>query len=207
MPASFEAINILLFLIPGFISSAIFSALVVRRRDKGELGKIVEALIFSMFVYLVYSPFGRKPISMAADGSLDYDALSFLILIVPSLVFPLALSWLVTNDWHMQVARRKGITNRTARSSTWYDVFSDEERFILIRFKDGRKLFGWAEHYSDDPDEPYIYVTSPHKVGPDGRLIEHASYEGVLITPQMEIEYIWFLKDDADQAVKEAENA
>ena len=47
---SFQALQILIFLIPGFISAVILDTLVVRI-EKKELGKIIEALIFSMIIY------------------------------------------------------------------------------------------------------------------------------------------------------------
>jgi hypothetical protein len=190
MLTSIETLNILLFLIPGFISSAVFTALTVRPAEQGELKRIAEALIFSMLVYALYSPFGRNPISLNEQNELVYDLVSFLLLLAFSLVFPVLLSYSVTNDLHMRFARWAGITNRTARSSTWYDVFSDESRPVVIRFNDGRKIGGWPEHYSDDPNEPYVYLTHPHQIDHEGRPID-AGYHGVLITPQMEIDYVW----------------
>ena len=51
---TFKALQILIFLIPGFISTAMLSVLIVRKEQK-ELGKIVEALIFSLLIYTIYS--------------------------------------------------------------------------------------------------------------------------------------------------------
>jgi len=42
---TFQALQVLLFLIPGFISSAFFNALVIRR-DKSELAKILLKPLF-----------------------------------------------------------------------------------------------------------------------------------------------------------------
>ena len=51
---TFQALQILIFLIPGFISATILNVLIVRK-EKREFGKIVEALIFSMVIYTIYS--------------------------------------------------------------------------------------------------------------------------------------------------------
>ena len=61
---TFQALQILIFLIPGFISATILNVLIVRKERK-EFGKIVEALIFSMFIYTIYSfIFGKAPIAL-----------------------------------------------------------------------------------------------------------------------------------------------
>jgi hypothetical protein len=49
MPDSIKVLNILIFLIPGFISSVVLNALVVRKKEQKELQRIVEALIFSIY--------------------------------------------------------------------------------------------------------------------------------------------------------------
>jgi len=51
---TFQALQILLFLIPGFISSAMLYSLVIRH-DKSELSRIIEALVFSLLTYAFYS--------------------------------------------------------------------------------------------------------------------------------------------------------
>lgn len=197
MPTSVEALNILVFLIPGFISSAVLNTFAVRKGEQKELQRIVEALIFSMLVYAVYSLFGRSPISLNQQNVPIYDPISLLLLIAFSLAFPLLLSLFITNDWHMRFARWANITRKTSRPSTWYDVFSDENRNIVVNFEDGSRICGWPKHYSDDPEEPYIYLTNPHKV--DGNKLVDTGFSGILITPEMKIEYIEFLKDPKEQ--------
>jgi len=51
---SFQTLQVLIFLIPGFIAQKIVDTLVVRK-EKKEFGKVVEALIFSMIIYTIYS--------------------------------------------------------------------------------------------------------------------------------------------------------
>ncbi|MDQ1272424.1 MAG: hypothetical protein QG591_1054 [Planctomycetota bacterium] len=48
MNISIETLTIFVFLIPGFVSSLIINTIVVRK-EKDNLSKIIEALIFSFF--------------------------------------------------------------------------------------------------------------------------------------------------------------
>jgi hypothetical protein len=192
LPDSIEVLNILLFLIPGFISSVVLNTVTVRKGERKELQRIVEALIFSMLVYAIYSLFGRSPILPDSQNVAAYDPLSLLILSSLALALPLVIGLFVTNDWHMWVARKLRITNKTSRSSLWYDVFAEQQRYVIVYFKDGSRVCGWPRHYSDDPDAPYIFLTDP-LMFKDGEFVEAEGVNGVLITPALEVTHIEYL--------------
>lgn len=195
---TFQALQLLLFLIPGFISATILNALVVRR-DKKELESIVEALIFSMFIYTLHSAIsGQSPVTIdqteaTISYSYSYESWSLLWLIVLSVLTPLGLSFLITNDWHMKLARRLRISKRTARSSVWFDVFYDIKRSVIINLENGRRIFGWPLYYSDEPEKPYIFLHKPAWI--EGEEFIDLDVEGILITPEQKIESIEFLQD------------
>ena len=194
---SFQALQILIFLIPGFISAIILDALVVRM-EKKELGKIIEALIFSMIIYTIYSSIsgsGKSPISLSKieeSTTLVYDSKSFLWLALLSLFIPLLLSFFITNDLHMKLARKLRITRKTARASVWFDVFSDLDKHIIINFENGRRIYGWPMYHSTKPENPYIFLFNPAWIQEDEFV--DLNIEGILITPEQKIESIEFLK-------------
>jgi hypothetical protein len=192
---TFQALQIFLFLIPGFISSAILNTLVVRKKEQGELAKIIEALIFSMLIYTFYSfLIKQSPIVLdQTSGTItySYDAESFLALFLLSVLLPIPLALFATNDWHMKLARWLKISKRTARSSVWFDVFYDVKKHIIVDFENGRQVYGWPMYYSDDPDEPYIYLYEPFWIQ-DNKYVP-TGLTGLLITPEQKIEFIEFL--------------
>ena len=195
---TFQALQILIFLIPGFISATILDALVVRK-EKKELGKIIEALIFSMLIYTIYSVVsGRSPIALnqiEKSITYSYDSKSFLWLGLFSIGIPVVLSFLITNDLHMKVARSLRISKKTARSSVWFDVFSDIDTYIIINFKNGRRICGWPLYYSNEPHSPYIFLAEPawiQEENQEQKFID-LNVQGILITPKQKIESIEFL--------------
>lgn len=193
---TFQALEILIFLIPGFISATVLNALIVRK-EKKELGKIIEALIFSMLIYTIYSfVSGRSPITLnqiEESITYSYNSESFLWLGLLSVGIPAALGLFVTNDWHMKAARKLRITRRTARSSVWFDVFCDIRKHIIINFENGRRLYGWPMYYSNEPENPYIFLFKPAWIQED-KFVD-LSVEGILITPEQKIESIEFLEN------------
>lgn len=193
---TFQALQILIFLIPGFISATILNTLIVRK-EKKELGKIIEALIFSMLIYTIYSfVLGRSPVTLnqiEKSITYSYDSKSFLWLGLLSIGIPAVLSFLVTNDWHMKVARKLRISRKTARSSVWFDVFCDIRKHIIINFENGRRLYGWPMYYSNEPENPYIFLFKPTYIE-EGKWVD-LDVEGILITPEQQIESIEFLEN------------
>ncbi len=199
---TFQALQVLVFLIPGFISAVILNVLIIRK-EKSELGKIIEALIFSLIIYTIYSfIIGKSPVTLVQIGessTYSYDSNAFLWLSMFSLIAPLVLGFLITNDWHMKAARFFRISRRTARSSVWFDVFSDFKKHVIIDFANGRRVYGWPMYYSDSPDSQYVFLYKPAWIKED-ETTGKSTYvdldiEGILITPEQKIESIEFLED------------
>lgn len=190
-----QALQILIFLLPGFVSARILNALVVIKAKK-EFEKVVEALIFSMLIYTIYFFIsGRSPVTSSQIGetvSYSYNGVSFLLLGFLSLGIPLVFGLFITNDWHMKVARKLQISRRTARSSVWFDVFCDMRKHIIVNFENGRRVYGWPMYYSDNPDSQYIFLHNPAWIEKDRYV--YLDEEGMLITPQQKIEFIEFLE-------------
>jgi len=194
---TFQALQILIFLIPGFISSAILNGLIVRKREKKELEKLTEALFFSLLIYTIYSIVTvRIPITLNKIEECyfySYDVIAFLWLGLFTISIPVILSFLVTNDLHMKLARTLKISRKTARSSVWFDVFCDIRKHIIIDFADGRRIYGWPMYYSNEPENPYIFLYKPAWINEENKFVD-LEIEGILITPEQKIEFIEFLK-------------
>jgi len=197
---SFQALQILIFLIPGFISSSILNSLIVRRDERREFPAVIEALIFSMLVYTAYAVIrGTSPIALDQQGqapTLSYEAMGFLWLLLISVVLPMSMSFLVTTDLHMKIARGLRITRRTSRSSTWFDVFYDIKTYVIIDFDNGRRVYGWPMYYSDNPEDQYVFLHDPYWI--EGEEFIETGLKGLLITPAQRIEFIEFLEGPAE---------
>lgn len=212
---SFQALQVFIFLIPGFIASIILNALVVRK-EKSEFSKVVEALVFALLIYTASACFSRSfPLTQlelsgnaetretesaekVSDGLptrtrtlIEYDRKGLALLFIFSCTFPIAVAVFINRDWHMKLARKCGITSKTASDSVWQDVFRDKTGYVVLEFEDRRRLYGWPEFYSDTPQEGFIFLKDAAWIDAEGKCLEQDS-QGILVTPSSKIRFINF---------------
>src|ERR1035438_8218995 len=137
MPEKAEALGILLVLLPGFASAYLVQLLAARRRQS-ELDKVVEALIFSLVLYLLTLPFFGYSLPIAWHGGDGNQPNTWQILIAWPHLLSLAILAVVlgalyaasiNHNWLTTPFRWLKISQRSARSSVWNDVFSDLKGF------------------------------------------------------------------------------
>lgn len=103
-----ETLVVFLLLMPGFLSSAVLNAIVVRR-VKDRTGNVIEALVFSFLIYAILAPFGRSPVELEVTGAGIYRptvAPEFLLHAMALAVgLALLIGYSITNDSHMKALR------------------------------------------------------------------------------------------------------
>jgi hypothetical protein len=211
MPGKIEALGILLLLLPGFMCAYISQHLAVRR-ERTELDKVVEALIFSFLLYLATLPFFgyTLPVSWhsATDGSyqitLHYSHL--LALVVASVVLGVLYAANINHDWLLTFLRWCRITERTARISVWNDVFQTIGGFVQVNLKDGRRLIGWVRDYSDDPNDCSVFLEDAAWVI-EGDEQQSIDGPGILLTKESAIETVSFLNWTTDDSIPQSDAA
>ena len=202
-----EMLALFLLLVPGFVSSAVLNAIVVRE-TKGRIGHvIIEALVFSFLIYTCLAPFfDGSPISVEVREVGDrttYQPIAdpeFLIYAIGlAILLALIVGTSITHDLHMRLLRWMRLTHRTARDNTWIDIFIDQRRYVEVTFTDGRRLFGWPLYYSNHPEEGLLYLYDPAWIDGDGNYVDLGAH-GILLTKKDSIESIVFTKLEFGQA-------
>lgn len=179
---SFEALQVLAFLIPGFLASATLDMLMTRR-ERTQLGHVIEALIFSLLVYAILALVGLGiPVHLtvtqaqesagASQTRIVYDAVGLLVLVGLSILFPAVVASAANHDVPMRLARRLGATQRTGRATVWQDVFCGCSGYVVVHLEDGRRICGWPKYYSEKPEERCVYLE-------DARWIEEGRYQPI----------------------------
>lgn len=177
MSVSAETLSVLVFLIPGFFSSLILNALVVRP-SPSNLRYLIEGLIFSFFTYIIVFVWTDVwPVSLRPETVddtvffvVDFNAGVLWQVAGLSVVLPVLLGFSITHDCHMEVLRWLNLTNLTARQNVWLDVFSNHgDRLIIVELADGRRVIGWPMYYSDNNDDQSLYLRQAAWVIGDGK--------------------------------------
>jgi hypothetical protein len=193
---TFQALQILIILIPGFISAKILDSLVVRRQDFKDLEIIIQALIFSLLIYTIGSIIGiNSPIALDPD---NYSILfpqpwSLVWLILVGVGLAILFAVILNQGWLMWLMRCLKITRKTSKISVWNDVFYTKSHRVIVDFLDGGQVFGWVEYFSDYSEKPFIYLAQPQWIK-KGKFVE-TGLDGLLITPDQKIRFVEFLKD------------
>jgi len=202
MPGTVEALGVLLVLLPGFSCAYMVERLAVRRKQT-ELDKVIEALLFSLLLYLATSPFfgfslpltWQKRTNGGADQftiSLNWPYLASMAAL--ALFVGLMYSASLNHDWLLRILRKTQITRRTARSSIWNDAFQDiPSSYVLVQLSGDRTVIGYLRYYSDEPEDGSLFLEdAAWVVDKDGEQLP-IDGPGILLTKQAGIESVSFL--------------
>ncbi len=196
-----QALMLLTFLLPGFLCMALLDMLTpALKRD--NLQRIVNALIFSLIIYAIYSLIFHefpailieKTINEQKQYSINFLKGSIIFLVFISVLIAVVISYSIKYDKHMKFFRWLKVTDRTSRTNIWFDIFTDIKSYVVINFEDGRRLFGWPEYFSDDPEDKSLFLCHAAWIDSDGNLT-WLDNRGILITPNEKIDTIQFTEE------------
>jgi hypothetical protein len=210
MPDKAEALGILLVLLPGF-AAAYLVQLLAARRKQSEVDKLVEALIFSLFLYVVTLPFYSYSLPISwQQGDAKHPQAWQIFIVWPQLaalaVLAVALGSLysasINHNWLTAPFRWLRVSARSARSSVWNDVFSDVDGFVQVGVSDGRSVIGWIRKYSDEDEDHVLFLEDAAWVDSEGTEFPIRG-PGILLTKNLGIEYVMFLDEVGEAALED----
>ncbi len=204
-----EALGVLLLLLPGFSCAYLVQRLAVRARQT-ELDKVIEALLFSFFLYLVASPFFGYGLPLSwqkktAEGIEQYtfqlNWMYLVILAASALATGILFSANLNHDWLLRLLRKLRITQRTARNSIWNDAFQDiPSSFVLVQLSRDRAVIGYLRYYSDEPEDASLFLEDAAWIVDDNGTQSPIEGPGILLTRQAGIESVSFLNTGRNEA-------
>jgi hypothetical protein len=197
----FEAIAVLIILLPGFFAARIEQRLTVNP-DQNEFDKTVEALLYSFFVYLVFTAITHSfPISVKIEKvgeanrySIEASILHLALLPLIALVLATLTSFASNNDLYGRVFRWLRVTRRTWRETVWSDVFHAQTGVVQVELADGRCIMGWLKYFSDRPgNAKSLFLERTAWVTPDLQGTIPIPGPGILLTEASDIRSVSFL--------------
>ena len=150
-----EIVNVLTFLLPGFVAAAVYYSLTSHPRP-GKFDYVVHALIFTALGQaLIYG------ISSASSGavveSIENWSLAFSVL--AATFFALLAAFSTNSDTLHRCLRWARITRETSYPSEWYSAFARHDCYVVLHLKDRRRLYGWPEEWPSQPDRGHFRIT------------------------------------------------
>jgi uncharacterized protein DUF6338 len=212
-----DLIPILVFLLPGFVTSGIVSLLAVRKPQEA-FGRTVEAVIFTalnLFVFFiakeVLSHLASQNVTFrhvfAIDGHHFFTAENLTLLGLCALGIGLVWSIEANNEFIFRVLRWAKVTSKTTKHSVWLDVFSrpDIKPYVTVRLKDGKRLVGYVKHYSDDAADRVLYLEQASWLTPKNVHLNNPPIE-VLLDQESGISWIEILNSPNKSAPRSETN-
>lgn len=201
MSITYETVGVLIFLAPGFLSSLLLKGLTTRK-DVPAFTFLIEAVIFSFFIYLIsvlvfkidLSELVAQTSTSGSSGQVLNIGVGFLsVVAVLSIVLPISLGYMFTYDIHMKVFRWIKATKLTSRENVWIQAFSDYgDHFVVVHFTDRRRAIGLPTHYSSNPSERMLYLSDAKWITSEGKY-QPIDGKGLLIVADESIWSVEFL--------------
>lgn len=189
---SSEAINLLTFLLPGFIAGALFFSLTSHPKPSA-FERTVQALIFTMIVQIIIGPFGfLKPEQFAVPWS--HSPWPQIFPMLAAIALGALWAFCINHDLLHRPLRQLGLTRENSHSSEWYSAFSRIRSLVVLSFKDGRQLVGWPEEWPSHPASGHFLITCGTWLDDDNEFVHTDEYIDALLVPVSDINMVEFLR-------------
>ena len=204
---SSEVVDMLTFLLPGFLAAKIFYSL-TSHPVPGVFDRIIHALIFTMVGRALTKPLlplflGNGTIDEPLGWNNGYDL--FLSSFVAVIIAAISV-YVVNKDILHSVLRRIGFTKETSYPSEWYSTFARHPDCYVILHMDGqRRLYGWPAEWPGDPNEGYFRIAEAEWLTDDvadANGLAGTEISAILV-PATQVEMVEFLNMETVEMPKE----
>lgn len=191
--ASNEAIAILAFLLPGFVSVAVLHMFTSHPKPS-EFERIVQSFIFTILVRAV-TEFILWIGRLLGRESLWESRFEILVSVGVAIVLGLIAVFLSNSDLLHRLFRYIGITKETSYPSEWYSAFHhNPDCYVVLHLQGQRRLYGWPEEWPSRSDQGHFRISEGEWLVGDERI--PASGVVAIVVPANEVDMVEFLKDE-----------
>ncbi len=148
--ANIEVLEVLLALLPGFLTAELVGILVLRK-ERTVPERLIQALIYTFLCHVLWSA-----VSWAVP---DNPTIHLLGLGICAVLWGLAITWAINGGKIHRYLRKIRLTQAQSRPSEWYDAFYRTDEYVVLHLKDGRRLYGWPKLYPQDPERGHFWLT------------------------------------------------
>lgn len=189
-----DIVSILQYLLPGFVTAWIFYNLTSYAKPS-QFERVVQALIFTIFIQVAVSFI--VTVSNYVCSYFNFSELSktasLTIAVTVAILFGFMFSYFANNDKLHKYFRDKGITRETSFPSEWFGAFLKDVTFVVLHFKDERRLYGWPLEWPSEPTKGHFLIADPSWLGNDDREMRIAGVRSILVDVN-DVKWIEFLE-------------
>lgn len=196
-----DIIQIIIFLLPGFVAAWVFYGLTAHPKQT-PFERIIQALIFTAFIQatIPLAKMGHEWVRSQWVISPWSKEIELAWLLAIAILLGLIFSLIAHTDWLHAACRFLKLTRRTSYPSEWFSTFNREavkDRDIILHFKDGRRMLGYPVEWPDRCDSGHFAMANVQWVLEDNTAIElHVVHR--FLVPVTDIRFVEIYKTDAE---------
>lgn len=186
MTISQDVVEILEYLLPGFLAAWVFYILTGHPKQS-PFERTVQALILTIVikasVYVINGTAVLTGSHLFSVGKWD-DSTAVLWSVIVAFIVGHALAWAANNNAYHKCLYRFNITSKTSLVSEWHSAFTSTYCYVILHLADdldNRRLFGWPEEWPDDPVNGHFVINEPEWLA-----VENGEYKRIPL-PQNEL--------------------
>lgn len=193
--ASNEVIEILSYLLPGFVAAWIFYGLTSYPKP-AQFERIIHALIFTIIaqVCVIIIRWPLVEIGKNIQSPFEWNEnVALVISILMAIIIGLLFARSANNDKIHKCLRKMKFTKETSFPSEWFGVFSQQETYVVLHLIDDKRLYGWPVEWPSVPDKGHFSIAEAEWLDDKNKRIQLKGVSSILI-PAAEVKYIEFMK-------------
>ena len=153
-------VDLLTYLLPGFVAAAVFHSLTpFPRREPFE--RTVQALIFTILIQATVVVVRSSLLVMGKSG-LEMGPWNQRVEVVWAVLLAVALGLLsaaVSNrDSVHHILRNLGVTHQTSYASEWYGALCRGDSYVVLHLNGSRRLYGWPEEWPSTSGKGHFVI-------------------------------------------------
>jgi hypothetical protein len=187
-----ELIELLSYLLPGFLVAWLFYALTSHEKP-AQLERVIQALIFTLVVngLVVLEKYLLLWLGSIVDLGVWTKESELIASIVTAIAFGLLAVYLVNTDILHEWLRDRNMSKQSSYPTEWCTTFSKNKSYVVLEMKDGRRLYGWPQIWPSSFEKGHLYMTEVSWIHSDP-VVEMPNYSGVLI-PVTDVQHVEFI--------------
>lgn len=165
-------LDVLTYLLPGFVSAAIVYMLTPAVRTV-PFERVVQALIYTIVVQALLVLVRAPLVWVGAKGYLIGQwtiGVALVWSVVLAVLVGIVSAWADNTDTVHSRLRKWGITYQTSYPSEWFGAFSQNDGYVVLHLKGERRLYGWPEEWPSSPDRGHFVIAQAEWLTEDGRI-------------------------------------
>ena len=176
-------IEVLTYLMPGFITAAIVHNLTPAPRPI-PFERVVVALIFTVvvqtLVFMLKTSLLFSGTMLPTFGNWTNESeVIWSVLLAISL--GLVIAHLANTDRLHARFRKMRITQQTSYSSEWYGALAQNRGFIVLHLTGRRRLYGWPEEWPSGPDQGHFVIAQAEWLDDDNKSMPLNGVEKIVV--------------------------